>query len=99
MEGLSVAWIIVEAGTKEREEESTIENRRTSAFSSKGQRGRKIKYEAIAPRSTSRPPPAASIGPTHRNGAREIASMRTPRSPSDNPRVQFCQRRHHWPGL
>src|SRR5712691_12922094 len=62
-------------------------------------RGRKIKNEAITPRSISKPPPAASIGPTQRNGTREITSMRTPKSDNESPRVQFCQRAHHWPGL
>src|SRR5882762_2310479 len=51
------------------------------------------------PRSTSRPPPAANIGPTQANGTRDITSIRTPKSDSESPRVQFCQRNHHWPGL
>ncbi len=49
----------------------------------------------MIPRKAITTPAAASSGATHKNGTREMASITTPRSMSESPRVQFSQRAHH----
>jgi hypothetical protein len=44
-------------------------------------------------------PANASSGPTHEKGAREIASITTPSSVSDSPRVHRSVLDHHRTGL
>src|SRR5450755_2081313 len=63
-----------------------------------GYRGRSTSKDAVNPRSTKITPAKTNSGRTHANGTREIASITTPRSVSDAPRVHCSQRDHHFSG-